>query len=176
MKPTKLHCGYTIVELMVVIAVAAILLAAAAPSFVSFITSTRLTSQANDLVADIRFARSAAGTRGVRVVLCPTLDKAACSGSASDWAKGRLVFVDANGNGSPDAGEIVKYTEPLAGNSSISATGFNDTTAITFNPYGGVLPLGSTGSFLLCPPSSSAGRSVNVGISGRPSATKVTCH
>src|SRR5450830_1101578 len=85
--------GFTLIELMVVVAVAAILMAVAAPNFSAAMSSTRLGSQANDLIADLRLARSEAATRGAWVVVCPSANGGTnCSASASDWAKGRMIF------------------------------------------------------------------------------------
>src|SRR5438874_13140870 len=84
--------GFTLIELMVVIAVSAILLAVAVPNFSSMLISTRLGSQANDLIADLRLARSEAATRGAWVVVCPSANGGtSCSASAADWARGRMI-------------------------------------------------------------------------------------
>ncbi|WP_211465475.1 GspH/FimT family pseudopilin [Collimonas silvisoli] len=172
--------GFTLLELIVTITIAAILAAIAAPSFVSFISSNRLTSQANDLVADARLARSEAGARGQWVVICPSTDGTSCTNTVTTWPQGRVVFVDVNRNGVLDAGEVVlKYTPALSGNTAVTASGFGGVAPITFNPYGGLMPLGTSGNFLLCPPSSASsknGRQIAIGASGRPLVTRVsTC-
>lgn len=55
--------GFTIIELMVTVAVAAILLALAIPSFTGFMARARLEGVANELVADLVYARSLATTQ-----------------------------------------------------------------------------------------------------------------
>ena len=52
--------GFTLIELMVTLAVAAILLAIAIPSFNSLLVSSRLTTAANDFVNALAIARSSA--------------------------------------------------------------------------------------------------------------------
>lgn len=86
--------GFTLVELMVVVAVAAIVLTLGVPSFYTLIQNNRATTQVNDLVMALSLARSEAVRRGVPVSLCASQDQATCSGG-TDWQVGWLVFVDA---------------------------------------------------------------------------------
>lgn len=166
--------GFTAIELLVTLAVVVVVATIAAPNLASFLASSRLSSQANDLLGDIRLARSTAGTRGVRVTLCPTTDSVNCSVSASDWARGRLIFADVNGNGAPDAGEVLRRADRLGG-TSLTPSGFNNLVSLVFNPYGGILPLGSTGSFKLCVSGQPTGRVVAVDVSGRPAVARAAC-
>jgi type IV fimbrial biogenesis protein FimT len=171
--------GFTLIELMVVIAVSAILLAVAAPNFSAALISNRLGSQANDLIADLRLGRSEAATRGAWVVVCPSADGGTtCSASAADWAKGRVVFVDSDRSGTRATTEpVLRSIAALSGATSMASTGFTD-AIITFSPYGGLLQGGvpaASGTFKLCSSSSATGRQVRVDASGRPSSTKVTC-
>jgi len=77
--------GFTLIELMVTIAIAAILLAVAIPSFITTIASNRLTANANELVTALNLARSEAVKRGQEVVVRKTL---------TNWEDGWQVFVD----------------------------------------------------------------------------------
>lgn len=165
--------GFTIVELMVVTVIFGILLAIAVPSFVEVMTSTRLTSQSNGLMADILYARSEASTRGVSVLICPSSTGTSCSSTAGDWSLGRIVFSDSNGNGTLDSGESLKSVPALSGDSVLTPSGFSVLTKLTFNPYGGLMPLGTNGSFKLCPPSSPDGRQIAIEVSGRPAVTRI---
>jgi type IV fimbrial biogenesis protein FimT len=78
------QAGFTLVELMITIAVLAILIALATPSFTSVINSNRLAAQANNLTADLQLARSEAVRRNRRVSVCRTTDGAACAARAGD--------------------------------------------------------------------------------------------
>lgn len=77
--------GFTLIELMVTIAIAAILLAVAIPNFIPTITSNRLTTHANELVTALNLARSEAIKRGQEVVVRKM---------GANWEDGWQVFVD----------------------------------------------------------------------------------
>lgn len=93
--------GFTLVELMVTVAVLAILVALAAPSFANIIERNRLTGAANEAVAALQVARMEAIRRGSNTVLCPSTDGASCAGN--DWSR-VIVFVDDDGDGGVDSG------------------------------------------------------------------------
>lgn len=79
--------GFTIVELMVTVALAAILLSVAVPSFRNMMVSNRLTTQANEVVASMNLARSEAVNRNANVSFCrATSDTAtACVTAQGIW-------------------------------------------------------------------------------------------
>jgi type IV fimbrial biogenesis protein FimT len=79
--------GFTLVELMVTLSVAAVLMAIGVPMFRETIARNRLTEQANDLVAAITIARSQAITANQRVSFCRADSDAdaTCSGTAGAW-------------------------------------------------------------------------------------------
>lgn len=91
--------GVSLVELLVVLALAGILLGAAAPAYREVMRRQQLRVAVNDLVAAIDLTRSHAIARGGPVMLAPL------EAGGIDWAKGWVVFVDANGNRRPDHGE-----------------------------------------------------------------------
>ena len=70
--------GYTLIELMVTVAVMAVVLAIATPSFTSVVNGNRLGSQTEELVSSLQFARSEALRRSQVVTLCQTADGATC--------------------------------------------------------------------------------------------------
>lgn len=171
----KRAAGFTLIELMVAIAMLAVLLGIAVPDLRNYLINSRLTAQINDLVADISLARSEAATRSARITICTSADLETCSGEGDAWEGGRIVFVDTNANGDREATEqILKTTASLGGSRTLVATGFSNTNSISFRPYGGLQPA-TGGSFLLCDPATDTGRTVMVAATGRPVASKVTC-
>lgn len=83
--------GFTMLELMVVIAIVAILASVAIPSFRTMIERNRVAGAVNQFVGDLQFARSEAIKRGSPVVICASTDGATCSG-ANAWHSGWLVY------------------------------------------------------------------------------------
>ena len=123
--------GFTLVELMITIAVLAILTAIAYPSFQSTIRSNRMATTANELIAALSLARSEAirGTRGGAV--CASKDGTACDGAS--WAEGWMVWNDANGNGAYDKDEpVLRYAEARPQMKGASG----EALSIAFDPRG----------------------------------------
>lgn len=102
--------GFTLLELMIVVAVAAVILALGVPSFQSVINSGRISGAANELVAALQQARMEAVRTNRRVVLCrsdaPDAAAPSCVAGAGNWG-GWISFVDADGNGALNGAEIV---------------------------------------------------------------------
>ena len=98
--------GFSLVELMVVLAIAIILLGIGVPAFGGLIQNQRVTTTVNEFMAAISLTRSEAVKRGARVDLVP---------AGSDWTEGWVVFVDDNNNQKPDSGEQIIFTRgPVA--------------------------------------------------------------
>ncbi|MFM9436119.1 type IV fimbrial biogenesis protein FimT [Janthinobacterium sp. CG_23.3] len=108
--------GATLAELMVVLAIATVLLAAGMPSMHDMIARQRLRTTVADLFAAIDLTRSEASARGGRVMLAP-LDS-----MGRDWRRGWAVFVDKNGSKNLDRGdELILRHGPVAAGIMISA-------------------------------------------------------
>ena len=96
-------CGFTMLELMVVVAIAGILAAMAAPAMMEVIRSNRLSAIARQLEADLLLARREAIKRNTRVLVCPVGTTAGkCGSGTTAWAQGWLVCYDADQNGDCD--------------------------------------------------------------------------
>ena len=77
--------GFTLVELMVTVAVLGILAAVAVPAMTGLINSNRLSGTAGEMTASLQLARSEAMRRGSRVRICGSTDGASCGGDWSRW-------------------------------------------------------------------------------------------
>lgn len=137
------HAGFTAIELSVVLAIVALLVTLAAPSFARIIQGASVSSTVNAFLSDIRLARSEAVRRGGNVALCRSDDPEAaspvCSPGAgpagAGWATGWLIFHDLDGNGERDASDpvlMVRRAPPVV--DSISDGGAS--TVYRFTPLG----------------------------------------
>ena len=168
--------GFSLVELMVVVAVLALLAAIAGPSMARLVDSTRLTAFSNDLLAAMYLARSEAIKRNERAVLCKASTAVACSDSGG-WEQGWLVFHDPNNNGVRDAAEtVIHYTQALPG--GVRLTG-NVPVAnyISFTPSGRTRLINGAfqmGTLTLCKPAADTeGRQIVINNAGRPRVNRV---
>lgn len=94
MKSRQKQTGVTMIELLIVLTIAAILAAIAAPSFTSLINSTRQNSAMSQLVADLNRARGEAIKRNVRVLICIRNSSGTDCGTGTDWQNGWLICHD----------------------------------------------------------------------------------
>ena len=92
--------GLTLIELLMTLAIAAILAAAAAPSFRDVATRSRIVTTGNALVGMLNLARQHAVMSGGKVMLCPSRDGLTCDASAH-WEQGWLVAAD-RGDDTPE--------------------------------------------------------------------------
>jgi type IV fimbrial biogenesis protein FimT len=113
-----------LVELLVTIAIAAVLAGLAVPSFKELIASNRLKSHSSLLHTSLLLARSEAIKRNGRVVLCKSANGKDCT-AAGDWQQGWIVFADADNDAvrdhdndnDPDDGDeaLIRHIEALTG-------------------------------------------------------------
>lgn len=103
------HNGFTLIELMVVLAIAGVLLLVAFPNFNEMIQGQRLKTQTNETLAAIVFAKSEALERRSNVTICAmkTGISNQCGTTGNEWANGWVVFVDSNNDGVVSNGEEV---------------------------------------------------------------------
>lgn len=111
--------GFTAVELMVAMSIAAILAAMAIPSFTSLMAKYRLSNENTSLMLDFILARGEAVSRSTRVTVCQSSDGLTCT--AGGWSAGRMIFVDKGLAGSVDAGdEVLRVSAAIASGDAMS--------------------------------------------------------
>jgi len=124
--------GFTLIEMLVVIAIGAILLAVGVPSFTYMMDRNRVAGEVNEMLADLALTRSEALARRGRVIMCRSANGATCSAAATDWNIGWIVFVDNTTTGTAfqrDAADAVEaviraYTRTSPQVSITAAPGF----------------------------------------------------
>ncbi len=166
--------GFTLTELLITIAVAAVLAAIGAPAMGVFLKNNRLRNTSFEVLASLNYARSEAVTRKRPVVICRSADPVAvnptCQTGGGNWSAGWLVFVSADGNLTYDVGAgdqlirrvaQVSETVDVAGN----ATAAN---ALRFLADGTTDTAGASAALYVCDErGTSFGREVDIAPHGR---------
>ncbi|MGN6526131.1 MAG: GspH/FimT family pseudopilin [Burkholderiaceae bacterium] len=172
--------GFTLLECVIVIAVAVLLLRAAAPGFGRTEAARAVAAQAGEFMSTLRFARAEAVARGGVVTVCaadasapPASPRCRPAGPA-DWRGGWLVFADAGARGRLEAGDrLLRVQQALAHTGGVAGTrGF-----VSFNA-GGFSPDAASHYLFQPPPSADPPAALLVCVSkqGRPRlATTEAC-
>jgi len=98
--------GFTLIELMVTIALVAIVLALGLPNFQQAIRSNRVATSANEMLGALSLARSEAMRSPLGGHVCASANGTSCGGS---WDDGWIVWTDRNNNKSPQSDEVLRY-------------------------------------------------------------------
>ena len=164
--------GFTLTELVMVLALMVILAGLAAPGFRSLLVKRAVRATADALVGDLRFARAEAVKRAVTVAVCASADGQACAGAGPNWAAGWIVFVDRNANRLVDSGEEIMRAQarPEFIGSIASLKPESDRSIFSYQPTGWAKV--ATQTFYIAPSalqSSAYTRLVCVSNQGRPS-------
>jgi len=167
--------GFSIIELMVTVAVVGVTAVIALPAMGDFVSDMRISAKTNDLLAFFNLARSEAAKRGARVTICISSDQATCATGGTDWAAGALAFIDGDANGQVNGTDtILRVLDAMPANFTVTAT-----TAFATGYYFYYRPSGaasSAGTLRLCR-SGRFQRNISVSTIGRPmsTATTTTC-
>lgn len=139
----KKYSGFTLLELIITVAIIGVVTAIAIPSMGVYIKNDRLTTNINTLVSHLALARSEAVTQSQQVILCASTTGTSCTNTT--WTLGWIVFADLNANGSVGSTEpILRVQQALEGGNTLTSTvittqviydnrGFTSTPAGTFS-------------------------------------------
>jgi len=170
--------GFTLVELLVVGAIATVLAAVAVPSWRAFAGKLQMSAATDAFVSGLHLARSEAIKRRDRVVLCKSADGVACA-AAGGWDQGWIIFHDGNNNGTRDEPEPILRRQQalppavrLSGNLSVAQY-------VSFVPTGATKLVGGgfqAGTLTVCWKSGRAfqGRQIILNAAGRPRVHALT--
>ena len=139
--------GFTLIELMITLLIAAIILGIALPSLNSISNEINFSSIQQRLILDITFTRSEAVNQGGGITICASTDSSTCSATFTDWSQGWIIFADNDGDALFTGGtdEIIR----ASGVDSTATITWGKTNAISFSGDG-TTANNSTGNFTIC--------------------------
>lgn len=152
-------------ELMIVVAILAVLAALAAPSFKDTIERVRAESAAENMTSTMYFARSEAIRRGGFISVRKSCSPGAPAKTNADWDCGWIVATDANGNGVLDGTDAILRRFEALSNMNMVAT-FN-TNRLSIDRWGQANGLGTFGFIISAAPSATQMRAFCVSSGGR---------
>jgi len=166
--------GFTLLELMVTVGIAAILLSVGVPSFRSVIMDNRLVRDSNQFVASINLARSSAVRFQRNATICPSANFNAAVPSCAattDWSNGWIVWVDKDRDGATDANEMLAAHAPIDDTTTFSSA---NAELFSYDARGfGVAP---ADNLTMCDSrSGEMGRSIKVNNVGRTNVSRQGC-
>ncbi len=179
--PARVERGFTLVELMITIAVAAIVMAYAVPNMRNFMQRDRVAAQSNNLVADLQFARGQAVSTHTYVSICPTATAGGttCDTTDGNYDQGWMIFTTS----SPGTAYSGVASSLLKVGNAPTTTSVTSTAAgiLTYDPLGQLWAGGSVAptAFDICAlatdgssenTASVPGALLNVSMSGRVAA------
>jgi type IV fimbrial biogenesis protein FimT len=133
----KRMSGITLIEMLVVMTIAAILIGIGAPSFRYVTNSNRMSGEINSLLGDMQFGRSEALKEGQTVTVCSSTDGVTCT--KSSWDQGWIVYSDpsaakSGSSGSTGTNPALRVQKAFLGTDTLTFD--NTIQAITFNREG----------------------------------------
>lgn len=180
--------GFTFIEMLVTIAIVAILASIAIPSFQLFILQTRVATQSSDFVTPLNYARSESIKQGRTVTICKSANATSCT-TTGNWDQGWIMFVDSNKDrlvsavsGNTPADVVLRVHGAMTGGSTLVG-GATVSNWVQYSPTGtaigngGATATGAAASqFALCPaaPSNGNGRTIEIGFTGGVTAVSKT--
>lgn len=146
--------GFTIIEMIITVALLAVMVAVGVPGFGSLFQNNKLTEASNRFLSSITFARSEAINRNDSVTMCLLNDDGDNCDSDGRWEDGWMIWVDTNSSNTFNVGEEIAVEAPLPDNYTLRADNNNFTNSITFSPAGDATGDVANGTelFRLCNP------------------------
>ncbi len=146
--------GFTLLELMVALAIGSIILVVGVPSFKGTLDNQRMTSATNELIMSLNLAKSEAIKRVAYVSVCKSSDGVSCTAAGTSWDDGWIVFANATvaNLGSVDVGdEMIGVNPALRDSLTMIPIGAID-GFLSFRPSGtlGTATANMTGTLTVC--------------------------
>jgi type IV fimbrial biogenesis protein FimT len=133
-RATGAAAGFSLIEMLTTMSILAILLVIASPGLASLTSANALSAAQGELASALMLARGEALKRSTQVGLAATSPIA-----GAQFSGGWTIFVDANGNGIFDAGEVIVRQQP-AFRGDVKVATASGVTMILFNGRGFLAP------------------------------------
>ena len=128
--------GFTLIEMLATIAVAAILVTVAVPALSSVIAGIRTSEEANSFLSALDLAREKSVETGQFAVVCPVATGLQCAysnGTATNWSNGWIVYSAPSATAQPTdpSSKIIRVGDPLSSGDTLIGAG-----PVVFEPNG----------------------------------------
>ncbi|KTT05021.1 peptidase [Pseudomonas oryzihabitans] len=153
--------GFTLIETMVAIAILAIVISIAAPSFTSMLQSNRAAVLSNELLGTLQIARSEALKRRTNVVLCRSAVGSSNCVNGTDWSSGWLLM---QGN------TVLRTWEPISGGTLVGPN-----AGMTYQSNGLTTLAGGTQATFTITTSPTCSRTIQVSTTGNATVSTGGC-
>jgi type IV fimbrial biogenesis protein FimT len=175
--PVRREQGFTLIELILVIAITAILARLAVTSFSNSIHNNRVLTYTNGLLSGLTLAKNTAIQRGNYVIMCATDDPTASTPACgTNWASGWLVYYSTTTTGTPTTANLIKTGDSSSGSVATSGTA---AAKIVFTSRGTVYNNTTDVTIIANATSCTSGKdkqiTITLGYVGRTNTTAGTC-
>lgn len=177
--------GFTVIELLVTVAMAAIIVTMAVPSLRSLVQDNRSATAGNSFLTALNLARATAVQSSVPVSICPKDSASQTCSTQNDWITGWIVFKDADDNGAlASSSDILRVFRPLQNGAvmkgdCIGSTSSTCPTFVTFEPTGALnldsSTSGITFSIQFPDCTGQSKRIITLNPQGRPASATAAC-
>jgi len=177
--------GFSLIELMIVVAIAGITLALALPDLTNFVKNSRIDRKSNELVTAIALTRQAAIARGQTVFVCHTnnADQASptCSGGTdSNWSTGYIVYAAPAGTlagatrNYVDGTDVLINQVDLADDDSVTVVQGTGANVLAYSNRG--LPITAFSTLTICDDrTAETGMQISISPAGRVNSEEFAC-
>ena len=134
--------GFTMIELMMTIAIATIVMTLAIPSFRYITNANRIAGEINGLLGDMQFARAEAIKEGQGVTVCVSTNGTTCAAGDTFWQHGWIVISSLASVG------VLRVQSPFSSTDTFESLGASGIGTVTFNREGYATGVANGGSLI----------------------------